>query len=1759
MSFLLCVALINGVAVANLWINNANDFVQFSNNVNGENDYERETVYLNSDIDLSWNSFTVIGYDNYFSGTFDGQGHVIKNLNINSYTEEVGLFGYSNGLTIKNVVLDSSCSIVSTYNSYSYVGGIMARCCSSDKACVIENSVNMGSVSFSGSTDVYLYLGGIAGEITSYDYSSTVKNCANYGPVTHQGASGIPYIGGIVGDFYGESSMRIYIQNCLNYGKLTSSASTSDPERIGGISGSLSYANVDVCVSTGMITTKFSSNYVGGIVGRVDYDSYVYYCFWTRDVGYSSYYGYGYSSVSNTGSSRVDTLSSSTLSNLNTNRNSAWNKWFTVYLNGGTINEVNQNTPLVMHKYFPYPEKEGNTFDGWYTDSGCTSQYNPQGVDINSLSGVYAKWTPITYTITFDSRGGTSCGSISKGYGTDITLPVPNRDRYDFVYWCTDSDATIKFTKTTMPLGGATLYARWSKKRYTVSLYPNGGSCSSSITREWGDALNLPKPTRTGYSFVYWCSDSGLNTKYTGTVMPEYNFGLYAKWVINNYTLTFVFDNGGNNEARTLEYNALIVYPDGFSKTGYTFDKWDKELGTMPAGDTTITALWTPNNYTVTFNGTPGVPSLPNKSVTYDRAYGELPNATRTGYTLTGWFTDGGEKIEPTTKVEFIGTQVLYGQWVINKYTLTFDFDNGEENNESTLDFNEDIDYPDNFSKTGYTFDKWDKEPKTMPANDITITALWTPNEYTVVFDPTGGDVSPTSKNVTYDSIYKSLPEPTKTGYRFDGWFTEDGNEVINETEVNIIDTQKLYAKWAINNYTLTFDFDNGEENNESTLDFNEDIDYPDNFSKTGYTFDKWDKEPKTMPANDTTITALWTPNEYTVTFDPTGGDVSPASKKVTYDSTYGILPTPNMTGYAFNGWFTEDGDGVTKETEVNITEDQILYAYWIAGAITVTFDPTGGISDQQSKTTFFDETYGDLPEPTRTGYNFSGWFTGEGEEITSVITVKNPNHHTLYAHWAINQYTITFVENGGDECGPITQDYNTNLVLPKPAKTGYTFLCWCSDPDATIKYAEDTMPAENIELYAKWAINKYILTFNFDNGTEPEEETLDFEEVIDYPGNVSKTGYTFVDWDKDAYKMPPNNLNITALWEPNEYTVAFNPMGGDALSEPESSKKVTYDDEYGELPGVNRIGYSLAGWFTEEGVKIESTSTVKIVEDKTFYAKWVINNYTLTFVLNNGDGTEEEILEFDESIVYPNGIKRTGYAFDKWDKEPKRMPADNLTITAQWIPNNYSVVFNVNNGDPLSDPSIIATYDSSYGSLPEPTRTGYGFGGWFTEEEGGEEIRSEVTVKITSEQTLYAHWTAKTYVVSFDVNGGNTLNELTKQVTYDALYGELPEASREGHTFIGWTEETTANEVNSTDIVKVPNDHTLHAIWAVNRYNITFVFENGTAMSFILPFNTTIVYPNDVPSKSFYSFRNWCAKEETLIDTCDLTKVPARNLTFTPSYGVDSSLVTGTTVAATAGILFIILIIVVVLLVISLIGIKRKEEFVELDELGKYGRDDELIEERILQQTKATNISNNLQERIAEHLMKADKSKPLDEVLADLLEADCDEVNNSPVESFRTTTASAAVAGAIKSEAKMALAAEFLTLLYAAVREQEEYEEFEELYFGMKDINDFMGRGGDETICFGGIVSGFTNKKRAIQSLFSGDKKNNALSGVLFKVRNAKGYRIGELDDETDEILFELGSVFKVESVREVTENEFVSVNLSFISPSSKGGIIKL
>ena len=425
----------------------ASGLKQFSKDVNNGTTYYETTVFLDADIDFSGGlseQFEPIGYwksssDNKpFQGTFDGQGHTISNLAINSSSQLAGLFGYSKGATIRNVVLDSSCSVVSSFSGsiIAYIGGIIGYC----SGCTIENTVNMASVAFTGSTSSYLYIGGIAGDLYSSYKDVNVRNCANYGSVTHSGTIDYANIGGIVGGSGGSSSNKVFIQNCLNYGTIKHNGITTDTLCIGGILGySIGASNIENCVSGGKIVSNKASNYIGSIVGHIYSGKInIKHCYWTSDVGCDNASG-DESPTVDSETKQVE-LNTTTVDSLNSYNNS-WNKWLLNTNNKAvTFKDNNGNGFSLSSQLILFPslaESENHTFSGWFEDEECTKEFAGSVVAETTL---YGGWS---YVVIFDFGNGGAATTLSKNvvYGQKYgELPSATRTGHTFAGWFTERE-----------------------------------------------------------------------------------------------------------------------------------------------------------------------------------------------------------------------------------------------------------------------------------------------------------------------------------------------------------------------------------------------------------------------------------------------------------------------------------------------------------------------------------------------------------------------------------------------------------------------------------------------------------------------------------------------------------------------------------------------------------------------------------------------------------------------------------------------------------------------------------------------------------------------------------------------------------------------------------------------------------------------------------------------------------------------------------------------------------------------------------------------------------------------------------------------------------------------------------------------------------------------------------------------------------------------------------------------------------------------
>ncbi len=177
------------------------------------------------------------------------------------------------------------------------------------------------------------------------------------------------------------------------------------------------------------------------------------------------------------------------------------------------------------------------------------------------------------------------------------------------------------------------------------------------------------------------------------------------------------------------------------------------------------------------------------------------------------------------------------------------------------------------------------------------------------------------------------------------------------------------------------------------------------------------------------------------------------------------------------------------------------------------------------------------------------------------------------------------------------------------------------------------------------------------------------------------------------------------------------------------------------------------------------------------------------------------------------------------------------VEITAAAVPNTYTLSFNIKYSGAANPKSRTVTYNSTYGALPAPTRRGYTLEGWYTTPDFTTQVTSGTTVTTARDHTLYAKWTANTYTVTLDANGG-TVTPTTLSVVYDGKYGDrynnsLPLAKRDGYTFTGWyTAKIGGLKVEPFHLISKAYDHTICACWTPNTYTVTLIGSGGKGTS---------------------------------------------------------------------------------------------------------------------------------------------------------------------------------------------------------------------------------------------------------------------------------------------------------------------------------------
>ena len=553
----------------------------------------------------------------------------------------------------------------------------------------------------------------------------------------------------------------------------------------------------------------------------------------------------------------------------------------------------------------------------------------------------------------------------------------------------------------------------------------NGGEAVEN-----GTSVVASATPEEGYEFVNWqVGGAEKSTANPYTFAAAENVALVATFRPLKYNVVFSVD--GVETTSSLDYASVIPTPTAPSKTGYTFTGWEpafEEGATVPLNGITYTAQWQVNQYTFTFdsNGGSDVEAITQD---YGTEVTAPANPTREGYTFTGWDKEVPSTI-PAADMTFTA------QWQVNQYTFTFDSNGGSDVAAITQDYGTEVTAPAAPTREGYTFLGWDKEvPSTIPAADMTFTAQWQVNQYTLTFDSNDGSTVVVALTQDYGSAVTAPDAFVREGYTFLGWDKEVPSTMPAEN-------QSFKAQWQINQYKVVFVSEN-DVLSEATLDYGSAITVPEVPAREGYTFLGWEpKVDETVPAHDVTYRAQWNVNKYTLTFDSNGGsDVAAITQD--YGTEVTAPANPTREGYTFLSWDKDIPSTMP-------AENQSFTAQWQINQYQVVFVSE---NDVLSEATLDYGSAITVPEvPEREGYTFLGWEPEVNETV--------PAHDVTYrAQWQVNVYTLTYYVN--DEVAyTVEVPYGTAIEPYTPeVPEGYEFKGWVEEVPAT-------MPAHDVDIH---------------------------------------------------------------------------------------------------------------------------------------------------------------------------------------------------------------------------------------------------------------------------------------------------------------------------------------------------------------------------------------------------------------------------------------------------------------------------------------------------------------------------------------------------------------------------------------------------------------------------------------------------------------------------------------------------------------------
>ena len=1073
----------------------------------------------------------------------------------------------------------------------------------------------------------------------------------------------------------------------------------------------------------------------------------------------------------------------------------------TAYMNDGTTSVFDIATYRKWDaKYYPTdkPTRNGYKFKGWSTDKNASAAGTyPESGTYGYMTGndsIYAIWAKTTtYRVEYYRQNVAQNGYDS--YESDVieaiegdSVTATEKD-YSSAGFTLDKSISGTVTSGTVAADGSlTLKLYYTRNKYNLTVKPNGGSWNSKTTdsvinNTHGTLIDIPVPTRAGYEFSGWTkSGAGSITSTTPikSTTQKFTYGvgvttLTAKWTA--ITVAYKVEHYKQN-------------------TDYSFTLAETEDKSAVTG-TTVTATsktYTGFTYSSIYDGT----------VSSGTVKGDGSLVLKLYYTRNS----GTLKIDPNGGTYESSSEVTTKTGL---YETTYTVGNSSPPSGYTITYNGNGGTPSESSKT-----------TTKSFSGYTKTGLGNYNSTTKVYTYGNGTGTLTAN---YSNVAITLPSATRTGYEFNGWYSDkDCKNSVGTSGGSYTATSNttLYAGWTPAGgiqYKVQHYLENVDGTYPSTPS---DTDtYKDGVTEstvnataktyTGYTYDSsvsGTVASGTVKADGSLVLKLYYPRtKYTLTLTASTGGSAKTSGSYKYGQTVTITATPS-SGYSFNGWTTTTSGITIKDTSSTTTtfvmpaSNVNITANFKANSYTLTVNPGSSTYTQNYNTT---KSVSAPASSYKVSYDSNG-----GTSYSASTSTRGFSKWTLSGSGKISSDTAnptTFTYGAGD--ATLTASYNSTgnaITLPSPTKTGYTFEGWYDSETSNNgsgnligSAGASYSPTGNITLYAKWKINGYTLTVNpgaamytQNYATTKSVAAPESYYTITYDVNggnsitASKSVREFSSWTlSGAGSISSTTANPTTFTYgagASTLTASYN-SSGNAIT----------------LPTARRVGYRFDGWYASETSNNGSGTLIGVggaeytpTENKTIYAKWTQLTYTLTVnpVGTKYTGTYNSTQNISLSPKYTIKFSTNG------GSAVSNMSSDR-TVTEWTLSGEGSLqsttanptVFTFGEGDA----TVTATYSTTGSAitLPSTSKTGYTFKGWYKDstltQSAGASGASFTPSGSSDTITLYAKWEINKYTVSTSSSptaGGTTSGD--GSYNYNSSVTVTATANA-GYSFAGW------------------------------------------------------------------------------------------------------------------------------------------------------------------------------------------------------------------------------------------------------------------------------------------------------------------------------------------------------------------------------------